>query len=158
MGTMVAPSHDTLPRACPRGPFPARHGRAGRAPIVILHGMLGSSRNWQTVGRDLAAHRRVWALDLRNHGMSPHASGMAYSDMVGDVVAWLDRRGIARQRGDWAVQQGFTVVHPLPEVGTRPTPEDRVLAVGPLLDFRTLLREDHPGIGRNDEIAKLKHP
>ncbi len=71
-------------------------GGQGEPPIVILHGMLGSSRNWQTVGRDLAAHRRVWALDLRNHGMSPHASGMAFSDMVGDVVAWLDRRGIAR--------------------------------------------------------------
>jgi pimeloyl-ACP methyl ester carboxylesterase len=69
-------------------------GGAGEPPFIILHGMLGSSRNWQTAGRDLAASRRVFALDLRNHGMSPHAEAMTYSAMVADVVAWLDARGI----------------------------------------------------------------
>lgn len=61
-------------------------------PLVILHGMLGSSRNWQTAGRDLAARRRVFALDLRNHGLSPHAESMSYTEMAGDVVAWLNAR------------------------------------------------------------------
>ena len=28
-------------------------------PLVILHGMLGSSRNWQTVGRELASTNHV---------------------------------------------------------------------------------------------------
>ncbi len=70
-------------------------GGEGGPPRVILHGMLGSSRNWMGAGRDLAAHRRVYALDLRNHGLSPHAPGMSYPAMAGDVVAWLDSRGIA---------------------------------------------------------------
>ena len=69
-------------------------GGSGDPPFVILHGMLGSSRNWQTVGRDLAAGRRVFALDLRNHGMSPHAQAMSYAVMVADVVSWLDLHGI----------------------------------------------------------------
>ena len=56
--------------------------------------MLGSSRNWQTVGADLAEGRRVYALDLRNHGMSPHAEPMSYAAMAADVAAWLDSRGI----------------------------------------------------------------
>jgi pimeloyl-ACP methyl ester carboxylesterase len=56
--------------------------------------MLGSSRNWQTVGRDLAARRRTIALDLRNHGESPHAAVMTYDSMVADVLAWLDVRAI----------------------------------------------------------------
>jgi esterase len=65
-------------------------GGAGEPALVLLHGLLGSSRNWQTAGRELAARRRVFALDLRNHGLSPHAAEMAYESMVADVLAWLD--------------------------------------------------------------------
>jgi len=71
-------------------------GGAGDPPFVILHGMLGSSRNWQTAGRDLAAGRRAFALDLRNHGMSPHARPMSYEAMAADVVAWMDAHGVGR--------------------------------------------------------------
>jgi esterase len=66
-------------------------GGAGRPPLIILHGMLGSSRNWLTAGRDLAVQYHVRALDLRNHGQSPHADRMTYADMAVDVAAWLDR-------------------------------------------------------------------
>jgi pimeloyl-ACP methyl ester carboxylesterase len=68
-------------------------GGAGRPPLVILHGFLGSSRNWQTAGADLAARYHVCALDLRNHGASPHAEEMTYEAMMGDVLAWLERQG-----------------------------------------------------------------
>ena len=71
-------------------------GTAGAPPLVVLHGLLGSSRNWQMTGRDLAAHFHVLAPDLRNHGASPHGEAMDYEAMAGDVVAWMDARGIAR--------------------------------------------------------------
>jgi esterase len=71
-------------------------GGSGEPPIVILHGMLGSSRNWQTAARDLAVHRRLFALDLRNHGNSPHDPDMSYDAMAADVIHWLDAQGIAR--------------------------------------------------------------
>ena len=71
-------------------------GGAGQPPLVILHGMLGSSRNWQTTGRDLADRFHVMALDLRNHGESPHAGEMSYAAMVDDVIAWLDAQGLGR--------------------------------------------------------------
>lgn len=71
-------------------------GGAGNPPLVILHGLLGSSRNWQTAGRDLAARHHVFALDLRNHGSSPHVDEMTYPAMVDDVIAWLDERSIGR--------------------------------------------------------------
>ncbi|HVU34136.1 MAG TPA: alpha/beta fold hydrolase [Opitutaceae bacterium] len=65
-------------------------GGAGNPPLVILHGMLGSSRNWQSAGADLAARYHVLALDLRNHGRSPHADPMTYDALMGDVLDWLD--------------------------------------------------------------------
>jgi pimeloyl-ACP methyl ester carboxylesterase len=71
-------------------------GGSGEPPRVILHGFLGSSRNWLTAGKDLAAGRRAFALDLRNHGLSPHSGEMSYAAMAADVLAWLDARGIAR--------------------------------------------------------------
>lgn len=71
-------------------------GGEGRPPLIILHGLLGSSRNWQTTGRDLAEKFRVFALDLRNHGHSPHLAEMSFELMVEDVVAWMDAHGVTR--------------------------------------------------------------
>ena len=71
-------------------------GGAGRPPLVIVHGFLGSSRNWQTAGAGLAAGFQVFALDLRNHGRSPHAPEMTYAAMLDDVLAWMDAQGLAR--------------------------------------------------------------
>lgn len=71
-------------------------GGEGNPPLVILHGLLGSSRNWQTLARDLAAHHEVFALDLRNHGDSPHDHLMDFEVMAEDLRAWLDRRAIAK--------------------------------------------------------------
>lgn len=65
-------------------------GGAGNPPLVVLHGMLGSSRNWLSAGTDLTAHWHVHALDLRNHGRSPHAEPMTYDALVDDVLCWMD--------------------------------------------------------------------
>lgn len=71
-------------------------GGTGQPPLVILHGLLGSSRNWQTAGRDLTAWHQVLALDARNHGQSPHAEPMNYEAMVADTIGWLDGHGLAQ--------------------------------------------------------------
>jgi esterase len=71
-------------------------GGAGKPPLVVLHGLLGSSRNWQSTGADLAAQFHVWALDLRNHGRSPHDAEMTYDAMVADMLAWMDGQGLSR--------------------------------------------------------------
>jgi esterase len=69
-------------------------GGAGKPPLIVLHGLLGSSRNWQTTGADLAVGREVWALDLRNHGKSPHDPVMSYAAMADDVLGWMDTQGL----------------------------------------------------------------
>lgn len=60
-------------------------------PIVVLHGLFGAGRNWQSVARELADSYRVLTVDLRNHGRSPHTSGMDYSLLAADVRALLQQ-------------------------------------------------------------------
>jgi pimeloyl-ACP methyl ester carboxylesterase len=60
-------------------------------PLVLLHGLFGSARNFGAVQRALAKRFRVIALDLRNHGASPHAEAMDYAVMAADVIDTLLR-------------------------------------------------------------------
>ncbi len=79
------------------GLFARELGGAGKRPLVLLHGLLGSGRNWQTVGTGLAeaaGGANVWALDMRNHGKSPWSEGMDYDAMAADVLAWFDASGL----------------------------------------------------------------
>jgi len=71
-------------------------GEVGATPVVIVHGLLGSSRNWQTAAKDLGERYRVYALDLRNHGDSPHASPHSYAAMCEDLVEWMESQSIAK--------------------------------------------------------------
>ena len=58
-------------------------------PVVLLHGLFGSARNWGAIQRALAPRFRVMALDMRNHGASPHAPGMCYATLADDVLETL---------------------------------------------------------------------
>ncbi|KAF8839519.1 alpha/beta-hydrolase [Paxillus ammoniavirescens] len=66
-------------------------------PLVILHGFLGSKRNWQSLSKAFARDlgRPVYALDLRNHGSSPHARAMTYTHMAADVLALCKRLSLS---------------------------------------------------------------
>ncbi|EIJ34331.1 alpha/beta fold hydrolase [Thiothrix nivea] len=73
------------------------HGEAdGRPPLVVLHGLLGSLDNWNTFARSQTGKRSVLAVDLRNHGGSPHVEGMSYRQMADDLLELLDALAIAR--------------------------------------------------------------
>ena len=55
-------------------------------PFIILHGFLGMSDNWKTLGNKIAgAGFQVHLLDQRNHGRSPHTSEMTYGALANDV-------------------------------------------------------------------------
>lgn len=55
-------------------------------PLLVLHGLFGSGKNWQSHTRKFAAHFEVFNIDLRNHGESFHADEMNYSVMADDVL------------------------------------------------------------------------
>ena len=62
------------------------------APLVLLHGLFGAGRNFGALQRALASRCRVIALDLRNHGASPHDPAMDYAVMAADVLETLQAR------------------------------------------------------------------
>ena len=72
------------------------HQASSTPPLVILHGLLGSSDNWQTLGMRWAQTRPVVLVDQRNHGRSPHHPSHAYPDMVVDLLDTLDALGVAQ--------------------------------------------------------------
>lgn len=57
-----------------------------RIPILIVHGLFGSARNWRAIAKRMAAHRRIVVVDMRNHGASPRADSQSYGDMAGDLA------------------------------------------------------------------------
>jgi pimeloyl-ACP methyl ester carboxylesterase len=58
-------------------------------PLLILHGFLGMSDNWKTLGTQFVSEGfQIHLLDLRNHGKSFHSDNFSYELMVEDVYAY----------------------------------------------------------------------
>jgi pimeloyl-ACP methyl ester carboxylesterase len=73
-----------------------QYGEAG-PPLIILHGLLGANGNWHTLSRtafqDVA---RVYAVDQRNHGRSPHADRIDYPSMAADTNDFVEQHDLGR--------------------------------------------------------------
>src|SRR5882672_3361100 len=54
-------------------------------PLIILHGLFGSSDNWYTVAKTFALTHRVYLVDQRNHGQSPHSDDFNYTLLTEDL-------------------------------------------------------------------------
>ncbi|MDX1752057.1 MAG: alpha/beta fold hydrolase [Salinimicrobium sediminis] len=60
-------------------------------PMLILHGFLGMSDNWKTLGNDFAeAGFQVHLIDQRNHGRSPHNDTFNYLELAKDIKEYID--------------------------------------------------------------------
>jgi len=55
-------------------------------PLIILHGLFGSLDNWQTHAKKLAEFNKVYLVDQRNHGSSPHSNEHTYELMCEDLL------------------------------------------------------------------------
>ena len=115
--------------------FERNFGGDGR-PVVILHGLFGSSQNWAGVARRLSEAGRVVGLDLRNHGDSPHAPEHSLAACVEDVRQWSETHAaepvmfIGHSMGG-LVAMGFALLHPeltagvaAIDIAPRPYPPD----------------------------------
>ena len=65
-------------------------------PFVILHGFLGMSDNWKTLGTQYSENGfEVHMLDLRNHGRSIQSDEFNYQLMVNDVVEYCEEKNLS---------------------------------------------------------------
>ena len=59
-------------------------------PIIILHGIFGSSDNWLTIGKVLGETHQIFIIDQRNHGQSPRSEDFDYNVMAEDLREFID--------------------------------------------------------------------
>ena len=65
-------------------------------PVVIIHGLYGSSDNWLTVAKKLASRYKVYSVDQRNHGRSPNSEEHTYEVMKNDLAEFFDQKRIEK--------------------------------------------------------------
>lgn len=64
-------------------------------PFLILHGFLGMSDNWKTLGGQFAEEGyEVHMLDLRNHGRSFHSNEFSYEAMANDILFYCQENNL----------------------------------------------------------------
>jgi len=63
-------------------------------PIVILHGVFGSSDNWLTPAKVLSQDHKVYLIDQRNHGHSPKSDVFNNVIMAEDLAEFMDQHSI----------------------------------------------------------------
>ncbi|MGR3495652.1 alpha/beta fold hydrolase [Citreimonas sp.] len=62
-------------------------------PLLIVHGLFGSGRNWGVIARRLAEDRRVLTPDMRNHGDSFRDPVHDYPAMAADLAEVIEAHG-----------------------------------------------------------------
>ncbi|MFE9403236.1 alpha/beta fold hydrolase [Streptomyces sp. NPDC006530] len=70
-------------------------GDESAPPLVLVHGRGGDSRDWEVIAGRLAATRRVYALDLRGHGLSDWPGGYSFEAFRDDIRGFLIELGLA---------------------------------------------------------------
>ncbi len=73
-----------------------KYGESGE-PILILHGFLGSLDNWHSLATEWSKNGfTVYAIDLRNHGKSPHTQSHSITLMADDILHFTDQHDLRK--------------------------------------------------------------
>lgn len=68
-------------------------GHPSAPPVVMLHGIMGHSREWDSLFARMVPDHRVIALDQRGHGASEWAPPYTAARMAGDAIALIEHLG-----------------------------------------------------------------
>ncbi|RCH70323.1 alpha/beta hydrolase [Streptomyces sp. SDr-06] len=64
-------------------------GAESAPPVVLVHGRGGDSRDWAEIAEELAATRRVYAVDLRGHGLSDWPGAYSFEAFRDDLHGFI---------------------------------------------------------------------
>jgi pimeloyl-ACP methyl ester carboxylesterase len=67
----------------------------GAKSLIIMHGLLGTLDNWQSLAVKYSKDFKVYSLDMRDHGKSPHTEGLSYHFMAEDLKLFMQHQGIS---------------------------------------------------------------
>jgi len=65
-------------------------------PLIILHGLYGSSDNWVSIAKSISDSFTVYLPDQRNHGQSPHSDVHDYNSMRDDLFEMVNELHIRK--------------------------------------------------------------
>ena len=67
-------------------------------PMIVLHGLLGSKRNWRSMVRKPALYNRrnCFLIEQRNHHLSDHHDEMNYKVLSDDIMRFADKHGLSK--------------------------------------------------------------
>jgi esterase len=65
-------------------------------PLLILHGLFGSSDNWFSLSKVFAERFRVFTIDQRNHGQSPHTPEHNYEVLTKDLEEFVQQHSLQK--------------------------------------------------------------
>ncbi|KAL2068362.1 hypothetical protein VTL71DRAFT_16460 [Oculimacula yallundae] len=77
---------------------PSNPSSSAPRAIIFMHGLFGSKANNRSISKALARDlgRPIYAVDLRNHGDSPHDPSHDYLSMASDVEGFMEEHGLER--------------------------------------------------------------
>lgn len=64
--------------------------------LLILHGFLGMSDNWITLGKRFSQYFNVILPDMRNHGKSFHSPEFGYEEMLDDILSLIENENLTK--------------------------------------------------------------
>ncbi|XP_017782024.1 PREDICTED: protein ABHD11 [Nicrophorus vespilloides] len=92
--TKANPKSNVEPVKLAFASYEATSGVEGPPPLVIMHGLFGSKGNWNSLCKvyhqKTLPPRKIFAVDARNHGDSPHSSEHTYRHLAEDIKAFMD--------------------------------------------------------------------
>lgn len=68
-------------------------GNPSAPPVMIVHGLYGSGRNWSVIAKRLSDVAHLYTVDLRNHGLSPHTATHSYPELAQDLAELIAHLG-----------------------------------------------------------------
>jgi len=116
-------------------------------PLLIVHGLFGSSDNWYSIAKKFSQDFTVHTIDLRNHGNSPHHDEFNYKIMTRDLDHYLKRKGIIKasiigHSMGGKLAMNFTLKNPkriqnlvVVDIAPRPYPVHHDLIIDSLLEL-----------------------